>query len=494
MEPGIAATHVGIDLSGLERPLLRYRRGMYNHQDLLDAVAAVRLLPAPYGSHADTVTTVAALWERLLANSTVQEAGYDAAGQELLVAEVVVVLVRNARAIVRGGWQWPPNPEVTADVVRDFSAHWSAELAAFIESAPPRVRVRCVRFAVGHGLADLASTEALLESASESTDSELDYREEAGAAVVRRLIGDGKTDLAVEFALTFGPRPHRLLLEAAQVLPAAPDPWLVVMALLDDHRDAVLADDEVVSDTALYAAANAARAGQFDAARALLSLTPLDAAPPQRLTADTDGLATRRQLTCTIERLAAGAVIYQALGQTEDAVRWAVEAAALTSELAAHSPHDHPYGWKLPKAAGWLLAADESDPAARVMLLKLASNNYELRGALDSRLALQTATAYLELGQPALAAYFLANARGFANLPVISDRFLDPVRWERLGDLLELARVTEAEFHDAAAELERLGYLPEPETGDHFRSIDWRWSHDLISDSPTLVEPPPRRC
>lgn len=482
-------TGVGIDLSCLERPLLRYRRGLYNHQDLLDAVAKVPLLPAPSGSEADTVTTVAALWGRLLANSTVHEACYDPAGRELLVAEVVVVLVRNARTTVRGDLQWPPNPEVTADMVRDFSAHWPAELATFMAAAPPRVRVRCARFAVGHGLADLVSTEALLESASASTDSELEYQEETDAAVVRRLIGDGKTDWAIEYACTHGPRPHRLLLEAAQVLPAAPDPWPVVMALLDDHRDAVLADDEVVSQAALYAAANAARTGQRDAARALLSLTQLDAAAPQWVT---DRPAARRQLTGRIERLAASAVIYRALGQTSDAVGSAVAAATLTSELAAQAPYDH--GGKLPKAVAWLLAADEPDPAARVMLLKMASTELELRGALHGRLALQTATAYLELGQPTLAAYFLANARGLANLTAISDHVLDPVHWGRLGDLLELARVTEAEFHHATAELERRGYLPEPETGDHFHSIDWQWSHDLTSDSPTLVEPPPRRC
>lgn len=189
-----------------------------------------------------------------------------------------------------------------------------------------------------------------------------------------------------------------------------------------------------------------------------------------------------------IELHALAAVIFHALGDDSEALRYANASAALASAEGS-SESDN---WRLPKAAGWLIARAEEDPAARVRILKRSCCKYDSRGPLEGRLALQASTAYLELAEPELAAYFLARATEDAGSRRFTDHFPNSVHWGQVDALLESARVTEQELRNAGASLRKLGYLPEPEHGQRFRWIDEQWSR-IGSDNPDLVSPPPRR-
>ena len=117
-----------------------------------------------------------------------------------------------------------------------------------------------------------------------------------------------------------------------------------------------------------------------------------------------------------------------------------------------------------------------------------------LRGALESRLALEATTAYLELDEPELAAYFLSQALECADSRIVSDHFPCPLEWDMVDSLLDTARVTEEELDMAREALRARGFLPEPEAGSRFHYIDEQWYRHSGSYRWVKVTPPPKRC
>ena len=229
------------------------------------------------------------------------------------------------------------------------------------------------------------------------------------------------------------------------------------------------------------------RANRPDAARALLTMAKLEQ-PTGRDNTDQSPEGQSPNPLRQIELHALAAVIFHALGDDSEALRHANASAALASAQGSSESEN----WRPPKAAGWLMAGAEEDPAARVRILKRSCCKYDSRGPLEGRLALQASTAYLELAEPELAAYFLARATEDAGSRRFTDHFPNSVHWGQVGALLESARVTEQELRNAGASLRKLGYLPEPEHGQRFRWIDEQWSR-IGSDNPDLVSPPTRR-
>lgn len=114
------------------------------------------------------------------------------------------------------------------------------------------------------------------------------------------------------------------------------------------------------------------------------------------------------------------------------------------------------------------LVAREPDAGNRIELLQQSYDKYTVRGALESRLALEATTAYLELDEPELAAYFLSQALECADSRIVSDHFLCPIEWDMVDSLLDTARVTEEELDMAREALRVRGFLPEPETAPGF--------------------------
>lgn len=476
----------GIDFAPLANPLRRFRRGQLNLDDLLVAIANLKLMPVsalPDGG-VDVVTTAVEFHRRLLDSGAFECWDDNPAEWQRRATEVLIAVVFKARTTVVG------DPRLRTQV-RRFGDYWAAQLAQFVVAAPADLRVQYVGMAAARGLDGLLPTELLLESLSATADPtsvEFDHGQHVGATLVRRFVDEGNDDRAITFAANFGCDAHRLLLEVARVLPAESVHWAALTALLNEQRALILADGDWTA--VLYAAANAARCAQPDSARTLLAMVQLEDAGP--LPDPEPRFGARHNLRIELHALAA--VIHQAVGRGAEALRSAKACARLAAELAAQSEFDDDDAWVLPKAAGWLLATAERDPAARVVLLKRAYCKYDLRGALEGRLALQAATAYLVLGQPELAAYFLAQATENTRLQLISDHFVNAVRWDYVGELLEQARVTEPELSDAGAALRLLGYLPEPVTGQHFWWIDEQWYRALRSDNPALVSPEPKRA
>lgn len=484
-------TDFGIDFALLDRPLRNVRRGAITVDEFLDVVASMYLPPAselPSGGE-DVVTTASELIRRLRDSAAFDWWTDDPAGQEELALRVLIAVVLNARKIVTGDLQLTRDGIASA-VLRRFRDHWGTELCEFIVASLGGLRDKGVGMAAQRGLDVVLPTDLLLEFLTASADPE--SAESVGATLLRRFIRAGDEERAVTFAATFGGQAHRLLLEAARLLRAESSQWAPVTLLLDERRDAIVADDDCAA--VLYAAANAAVCAQPESARTLLAMAPMNDVVPHD---HPDRLVQARledKARLQIELHALAGVIYHGLGQHGVALRCVRVCARMAAEFAARSTYDDDDSWGLPKAAGWLLASAEPDPAARLVLLKRSYCKYDFRGAIEGRLALLAATAYLELGQPALGAYFLNRATTSANLRLISDHFFNEVRWERVGRLLEVARVGEQELRDAGAVLRVLGYLPEPESGQHFSRIDEQWHRKLWTDDPDLVNPRPKRA
>lgn len=466
---------IGLDFGLLRGPLARFRRGAFDLSELLDAVTQLDLLghlDSPDGS-ADIVATAAELHRRLLASGAFDEWADETSEQDLLAAHVIAAVVSNVKA-------------------HDY---WTAQMREFIASAPRGQRAQRIDAATGWGLERLLPTDHLLDylsSDSGSGSTQLVHRRKVGRAVARRFIDERNDARALEFAATLGPDSCHVLLEVARVLPVDSTQWASLTALLNERRDQIF--DERDSAAALYGAANAACCRQKIVALTLLELAQLDATAPPCRPERLGEEPHERHTLLQIELHALAAVIHHALNQSDEALRYAGTCAKLSAALATWLEPDEENIWKLPKAAGWLLATAEPDAARRVVLLKRAYCKYDLRGAIDARLALQVATAYLDLGVGEFAAYFLAEAREMKDQQRISDHFFNDVRWERVGGLLDLARVTEPELQAAALALKRLGYLPVPAAGERFKWIDEMWYGNRGTDDPALVEPPPKSC
>lgn len=469
------AISLGIDFGLLEGPLHRFRRGRFDLNELLDAVAQLDLLgylASPDGG-ADLVATTAELHRRLLDSGAFNEWAGETSEQDLLAAHVIAAVIYNVR---------------THD-------YWAAQMREFIASAPRGKRAQRIDAAARWGLERLLSTDRLLDYLSEesgSASTQLVHRRKVGRTVARRFIDQRNDARAIEFAGTLGPDSGHVLLEVARVLPAESTQWATLTALLSEQRAQIIGESD--STAALYGAANAACCRQRSLALALLELAQLDATAPPCRPERLGEEPYERHVRLQIELHALAAVIHHALNQSDEALRYADTCAKLAATLATRSGHGQEDVWKLPKAAGWLLAAAEPDATRRVVLLKRAYCKYDFRGAIDARLALQVATAYLDLGAAEFAAYFLAEARERKHQQRISDHFFNEVRWERVGGLLDLARVTEPELQAATVALKRLGYLPAPAAGDRFVWIDEQWYSNRGTDNPALVEPPAKSC
>ncbi len=483
-------TQIGIDVTEFARPLRRFRRGAINHCELLQDVA---LLDFPCAAEADpegqhVVTTAASLYRHLLDSGAFDHWDGDRTEQQRLAAEVLIVAVQNTQSNTRGDLLLARYGDCDPQAVRDFSAYWAAQLCDFVEHSPAELRVPLVDMTAAHGLDGLLPTELLNEALSAALHGPADefpHHRQVGTTMALRFAGDGQIDRAIKLAESFGPEAHHLLIEVARVAPPESSQWSALTAALRQSSASILTDGD--SAAVLYAAANAAHANRPDAARALLTMAKLEQ-PTGRDNTDQSPEGQSPNPLRQIELHALAAVIFHALGDDSEALRHANASAALASAQGSSESDS----WRLPKAAGWLMAGAEEDPAARVGILKRSCCKYDSRGPLEGRLALQASTAYLELAEPELAAYFLARATEDAGSRRFTDHFPNSVHWGQVGGLLESARVTEQELRNAGASLRKLGYLPEPEHGQLFRWIDEQWSR-IGSDNPDLVSPPPRR-
>ncbi len=454
----------GFDYSPLDKLLAGLNRGRYSLDEFFDAVRSVDVPPAVLlsdGDH-DVVSTVAELHRRFAA---VQDLPGGPDAQERFATQAAMAVVRNLRVTVVGDLRFPRYRDLDPEFVRAYRAYWENQVTEFIESSPADLQLDRVRIAALDGLDTQLSTDLLLKSMAASVNTDRAAAEIMSTALVRRFVDQGDEERAVELATGFGAGAHRLLLGLAQQLPRASTQWVALSQRIAEQHGAILADGR--PETVLYAAANAVRCDQPAFARELLTMADLDSAD----------LDTRMEL------YAAVAVIHRALGDNAEALACA--------QTCAHQLTDDQ--WGIPKAAGWLLADAEPDPAARMRLLKRAYTKYDGRAEVEGRLMFQAAQTYLDLGQPVLAAYFLMTAGKLARSRGIGDHFVPVLRWELLSDLLEEARVTDDELAAAAERLATFGYLPKPSSGEHFWRIEEQWYTDLGSDHPDLVQPEPAR-
>lgn len=477
---------IGIEFTKFARPLRRFHRGAINHSELLDDVGRLDLAPTS-GCGRQVVTTAASLYRHLLDSGAFDHPDDDRTDQQRLAAEVLIVAVQNTQITTRGDLQLVRNGDCDTQAVRDFSAYWAAQLCDFVERSPAELRVQLVDVTAAHALDGLLPTELLHEALSAALHAPADefpHRRRVGTTMALRFAGDGQIERAMKIAESFGPEAHHLLIEVAGVAPPESHQWPALIAALLQSSASMLTDGD--SAAVLYAAANAAHANRPDAARALLTMAKLEQPTARDTDQPHEGQSPNplRQ----IELHALAAVIFHALGDDSEALRHANASAALASAQGSSESEN----WRLPKAAGWLMAGAEEDPAARVRILKRSCCKYDSRGPLEGRLALQASTAYLELAEPELAAYFLARATEDAGSRRFTDHFPNSVHWGQVDALLESARVTEQELRNAGASLRKLGYLPEPEHGQRFRWIDEQWSR-IGSDNPDLVSPLPKR-
>ncbi|WP_370500189.1 hypothetical protein NWT09_31055 [Mycolicibacterium sp. jd] len=475
----------GIDFGLLARPLRQYRPGALSTSELYAAAIQYEFTPAQThpGHDGDVVQTATDLHRRLLDSGAFDD--WAPADRQQRAAELVIAVIFDTQLTVVGDLQLTRHPDIDPELLKGFRRHWAAELVDFIQTSPAGLQVERVGMAAERGLDRLLPTVLLLGSLSATahlTPDEFGHRLALGTTLVHRFVDERDDERAIAFAAGFGDDAHRLLLEAAQILSAESSCWPTLMELLHEHREQIVTD-RTPADV-LYAAANAAAGSRSDSAEALLEMSYLDSGTLPR---DDDKTHVRIELHALL------AAIHNALGKHDEALRCAHICAQLAAEIASQSEYGDADDWALPKAAGWILAAAERDPSARVLLLKRAYCKYDFRGALEGRLALLAANAYLELGRPEFAAYFLAQATGSARTRLVSDHFPCPVSWHTVGGLLETARVTDDELALSATELRRLGYLPEPETGTHFHWIDEQLCRNLYGDRSNLVAPKPKR-
>lgn len=482
---------LGIDFTALAALLRKFRRGAISQSELPDSVASVDLLcvSTPIcGSH-EVMTTAASLYRRLLDSGAFDGWNDDRTKRHRLAAEVLIAVVLNTQVAAWGDLQLARYRDCGAQTVREFSAYWAAQLCDFIHQAPAELRVQLVDMTGAQGLDWLLPTallDEILSATSHLTSAEFGHRRQVGTTMALRLAGDGDIVGAIKLAESFGSEAHHLLIKIAGVLPSDSSQWTTVIAALRASAASVLTDGDPAD--ILYAAANAAHCQQPDAARALLAMAQLE----QPTARDTEPPTEEHSANWwrQIELHALVAVILHTLGDDSAALRSAESCASLAATAPTRTEDD---AWGLPKAAGWLLARAEEDPAARVRILKWTYCKYDSRGPLEGRLALQACTAYLELSRPELAAYFLSRATEDAAVRRINDHFPNSIRWDRVGATLESARVSEQELREAGAALRKLGYLPEPENGQQFWWIDEQW-YRTTSDGTALVSPKPKRA
>lgn len=484
----------GIDLGGLARPLLQCKRGALTIDELCDRAVDCELHPFDTESDdGDRVTTAAELHRRLLESGAFDDWADGPWPREQAAAQVLVATVLNTQIWLRGDLQLPRHPGVDRALARAFRDHWAEQLVDFVQASPGELQVDRVGMAAARGIDHLLPTALLLETLSTSAElagDQFSHRRSIATTLVHRFLDEGDDARALAFASDFGIDARRLLLEMARGLHADSGCWPELIGALAAHREQILADGD--DATVMYAAANAAAGRHADIARLLLGMARLDTEVPPR---DTDSYRRARDFRgrLHIELHALASVIHYVLGEGVESVRSAQVCAHLASQWAAEADRDEVDSWYLPKAAAWILATAEPDPAARVLILKRGYDKYEFRGPLEGRCALQVADAYVALAQPELAAYFLAQAIDHADYRLISDHFSCPIEWDRVRGLLEVSRVSADEISAATVRLRRLGYLPEPETGQCFGWIDEQWYRRLRSHDPGLVTPKPKR-
>lgn len=236
------------------------------------------------------------------------------------------------------------------------------------------------------------------------------------------------------------------------------------------------------------------RTGTHAFAEKLLAMSGLDRGGPRSKDPDPWEQATNnRDTDLRIELLSLTALIHHALGNHDEAIGYAQDCFNLSADAEARRRFPEPDNCYLPKAAGWILAAAEQDPDARIVLLKRAATKYEFRGALEGRLALEAADAYLDLSRPELAAYFLAEAAKYSSSRQVSDHFPRSIVWANVNGLLDVVRVTRQELDRAITRLRQHGLLPEPETGEHFWDCYEQWYCRPHSGDRDLISPKPKR-
>ncbi|WP_156432625.1 hypothetical protein [Mycobacterium sp. M26] len=485
----------GMDLRDMARSLSQYKRGVLTTDELCDQAVVCELYPFDTRlDDGERVTTTAELYRWLLDSEAFDHWGDGPWSREQAAAEVLVAMVLNTQIYRIGDLQLPRHPGADPGLARAFCGHWAEQLVDFIQASPGDLRTDRVGMAAARGIDHLLPTPLLYETLSISAEGpgdEFPHKLRIATTLVHRFVDKGDHARALTFASGFGTDARRLLLEMARGLHADSGRWPELMAALEAHRDQILADGD---DTAvMYAAANAAAGGHAAIARSLLGMAQLDTAVPPRDTDDNYVRAWNLRGRLHVELHALASVIHYALGDRDEAVRSAQVCAHLSSRWAAGADRYEVDSWYLPKAAAWILATAEPDPASRVLMLKRGYDKYEFRGPLEARCALMAADAYIALDQPELAAYFLAQAIDHVGFRLISDHFPCPMEWDRVRGLLEVSRVSADELTAAAAGLRRLGYLPEPETGQCFWWIDEKWYRQLWSDDPGLVTPKPKR-
>ena len=485
-----------IDISPLSTPLRHYGRGAINLSELCDVVIRTDFLPAttlPGDQGIDVVETADTLHQRIIDSGAFETRPTSGDPLQSAVKVLVGVVLSTQRTVLRD--LQGRHQEIDQDSLQRFQLHWALELQQFVEASPAHLRIERIGMLADHGLDHLLSTSVLIETivATENlTEEEFGQRVTLGTNLVKRFIMGGDHQRAVTFAVDFGSESDQILLEAASALPGESPCWPSLMELIEVRRPAIIRSGNWTA--VLYATAHVVACGHQDRGENLLALSRLNrrGLPPPDPDPWEQAIITR-DTDLRIELLALTALIHHALGNQEESVEYAQDCADLSAEAAERRPFLEPDSWYLPKAAGWILAAAQRDPDARLLILKRAATKYAYRGALEARLALEAATTYLDLSRPELAAYFVAEAVDCASSRQVSDHFACSIDWSSVGCLLDVVRVTNQELDRATARLRRHGLLPEPETGEDFLDCYEHWYSRPYSGDQNLISPKPKR-
>ena len=363
-----------IDISELHRPLKSFSRGAIAAHELCGLAASKDYLSGQ-SAEPDVVDTAAELYDRVLDRGSFDRRLAKPAAENL-GAETVMAVLQAVQYASRVNSKPPTEASNDGCFATKFRQHWADQIRDLAGTEVPDQRIRRIHAAGAYGLDRLLPTDVIVEMISDTSDfeeGELPHRIYLGKNLTRRFVDSGEHQRAIRFAADFTPRGHRLLFEVARCLPNQSSQWGALFDVIRSRQAAIAADGDRTA--VLYAAAHAAACGRRSAALELLTLFHAGLAADASRSVPTKDHPERR-----IELAALTALIHHALGDNNEARRWAESCLELVTTSALEADCcDQEVSVFLPKAAGWILVAREPDAGNRIKLLQQAYDKYNVR-------------------------------------------------------------------------------------------------------------------